>query len=133
LFLWMAVLCMTAAAVSGVIDFGYSKAYIRQAGDWLAVNVPVNAAVYANDYQLMYYSQHFGFEIFTKAKSYSQINSIEHGAWKQYDYLALRLDKKDESAANALLQEIHATPVQVFSNKRGDRVAIYKVLKGDVV
>src|SRR5262249_12863607 len=46
-------------SLGGIFDFGYSKAYMRRAGDWLAENVPPTATLYSNDYQIMYYSQHF--------------------------------------------------------------------------
>ena len=52
------------SALGGIVDFGYSKAYIHTAGDWLAAHVPAKATLYANDYQLMYYSQHFGKRLF---------------------------------------------------------------------
>lgn len=115
------------ASLGGIFDFGYSKSYIHDAGDWLAENVPASAMLYANDYQLMYYSRHFGNKIFEKGRFYVQLNSIAHGQWKQYDYLALRLDKKPKNDVKVILDDIRILPVQIFQNKRGDQIAIYKV------
>lgn len=115
------------ASLGGIFDFGYSKRYIHDAGDWLAVNVPVTATLYANDAQLMYYSRHFGAQIFEKMHSCEQLDTIAQGQWKQYDYLALRLDKKIESQIKLIVDDIHAAPVQTFRNKRGDQIVIYKV------
>jgi hypothetical protein len=115
------------SSLGGIFDFGYSKAYMRKAGDWLAMNVPETATLYSNDYQIMYYSKHFGNEIFQKQKEYSDPAMLTEGHWKNYDYVALRLDKKELSQKAALLQEIKTAPLQVFSNKRGDQVVIYKV------
>ena len=42
------------SSLGGVFHFGYSKSYIRQAGDWLAINIPQNASLYINDITLMY-------------------------------------------------------------------------------
>lgn len=125
--LCLTVLFIFISALGGIFDFGYSKSYIRFAGNWLAANVPQNVSLYANDYQLMYYSEHFGEDIFVKLPSYSKIDTIAQGKWKQYDYIALRLNKHESGETAAVLQEINLTPVQDFSNKRGDRVVIYKV------
>lgn len=114
------------SAAGGIIDFGHSKAYIHEAGDWLADNVPKKAKLYANDYQLMYYSQAFGTSIFARSPG-QDLEGIANNQWKQYDYLALRLSKKNESKVEAIVATISLMPVQQFSNKRGDKVIIYKV------
>jgi hypothetical protein len=126
LLLGGAVFFIFISSLGGIIDFGYSKSYIHTAGDWIADNVPAHASLYANDYQLMYYSQHFGDRIFDDFAHYSQARPLVQGQWKQYDYLALRLSAKEEGDMAALLKELAQSPVRVFSNKRGDRVAIYK-------
>ncbi len=118
---------MVIASLGGIFDFGYSKAYMRRAGDWLAANVPPSATLYSNDYQIMYYSQHFGNDIFQKVKEYNDPSILREGRWKNYDYVALRLDRKALVEKADVLQEIAPAPVQVFRNKRGDQVVIYKI------
>jgi hypothetical protein len=116
------------SALSGIVEFGQSKFYIRSGGDWVARHVPTNAVVYANDFQLMYYTQHFGNQIFTLLPFYLNINTIAQGRWRQYDYLVLRLKNKEAGDTSAVLQELAGiSPVQVFTNKRGNQVAIYKI------
>jgi hypothetical protein len=126
LLLGLAALFIAAAGVSSIIDFGYSKSYIHDAGNWLAANVPAQAALYANDGLVMYYSGHFGDSIFTQMPKYAKLEKIAHGQWKHYDYLALRLNKhaKEETT---VLQEINRQPIKIFSNVRGDKVIIYQV------
>jgi hypothetical protein len=121
LALWILI-----TSLGGIFEFGYSKAYMRQAGDWLAENVPANAVLYSNDYQIMYYSQHFGDEIFQKIKEYNDPKSVSNGRWKDFDYIALRLSQK-EAGDNPLLREIPEIPVRIFENRRGDQVRIYKI------
>ncbi len=115
------------ASLGGIFDFGYSKAYLRQAGDWLAERVPAAASLYSNDYQILYYSKHFGNDIFQKINEYHQPNATQQGYWKNYDYLALAVSKKNVAEKAALLEAIPLLPIQVFSNKRGDQVLIYKI------
>ncbi len=112
------------SAIGGIFDFGYSKAYMRDAGNWLSENVPVNAELYSNDYQVMYYSKHFGNDIFSKVKEYQEGDIINKGKWRDFDYLAIRLSKKEVARINTQIKD---QPVQVFANKRGDQVRIYKV------
>lgn len=127
LFLWLAAFFIFISAVGGIIDFGHSKAYIHEAGDWIAEHVPKEAKLYANDYQLMYYSQHFGPRLFQQPPGEARLEGIDNEGWKQYDYLALRLSKKNEDKVEAILAKLPLKPVQIFTNKRGDKVVIYKV------
>jgi hypothetical protein len=116
---------MLANFLGAVINFGYSKTYIHAAGDWLAQNVPAQATLYSNDEQVMYYSRHFGDEIFAKAHIFADMSALTQGQWKQYDYLALRLNKLEAANVPA---EINVSPAKVFANRRGDEVVIYKIL-----
>lgn len=118
------------SAISSVVQFGYSKLYIRSAGDWLAYNVPANATLYANDIQLMYYTKHFDTQIFNAIKNNVTINPIANEAWRKYDYLALRLGKSGDGDVTDVLQKVASlTPIKIFSSKRGNRVAIYQIPK----
>ncbi len=121
------VTLMVLASLGGIFDFGYSKLYMRRAGAWLAANVPPQASLYSNDYQIMYYSQHFGNDIFQKVREYSDPSLLKEGGWKNYDYVVLRFSKKDLVENAAFLQEIEPRPVRVFANKRGDEVIIYQI------
>lgn len=120
-------LLVLITSLGGIFDFGHSKAYMRQAGEWVEKNVPHSADVYSNDYQVMYYSKHFGNDIFEKIKEYSDSKSVEKGRWKEYDYLVLRASKNEIETGTGLVHEIKMAPIQVFANKRGDQVRIYKI------
>jgi hypothetical protein len=134
ILLCIMIVMISIATLSGIVRFGYSKSYIRSAGNWIAANVPANAKLYTNDLQLMYYTQHFGTDIYKILPDYLKINTINHGQWEQYDFLALRLGNHKYRAQTALLREMRGlTPVQVFSNSRGNRVAIYKITRGEVI
>ncbi|HVE43845.1 MAG TPA: hypothetical protein VNC84_01745 [Gammaproteobacteria bacterium] len=118
--------CICVSAAGGIFDFGRDKTYIRQAGDWLAENVPPEATLYANDHQLMYYSQHFKEDLFIKFKEYDHIEDmIPH--WQSYQYIALRLsrDEKDNTKERFLITEMDLYPLQTFSNRDGDQVIIF--------
>lgn len=123
----LTLLAMVVTSVSGLFHLGYSKAYIQTAGSWLAENVPADASLYVNDEQVMYYSQHFGNDIFSKIHTYADLGTIAENKWKQYNYVALRLGNTNDANAEKLLQEINFLPIQTFSNKRGDKVVVYKI------
>lgn len=124
---FLAILLILFSAAGGIFDFGYSKAYIHDAGDWLDKNVPKDAMLYANDYQLMYYSRHFGDDIFKLQRKFTHVDAIADGRWKQYDYIALRLDQKEAAKVAAIRDDMNRTPDKTFSNKRGDQIVIYKL------
>ena len=112
-------------ALGGVIDFGYSKSYIRDAGLWLAQNAPANAAIYSNDFQVMFYSNHFGNSIFSKKDAYADLNMLADDKWRQYDYLAVHINQQ-ALPATQVIQAMHLTPTRIFANRRGDAIVIYE-------
>ncbi|MFZ2316158.1 MAG: phospholipid carrier-dependent glycosyltransferase [Gammaproteobacteria bacterium] len=116
------------SALGGILDFGHSKQYIRDAGRWLDHNVPSQASLYSNDYHVMYYSHHFGNAIFQTIRNNWRIETIADDKWQQFDYLALRLGSHDDPAIIAVTKKINTAPIETFSNKRGDRVVIYKIV-----
>ncbi|HLB43224.1 MAG TPA: hypothetical protein VJN02_10360 [Gammaproteobacteria bacterium] len=126
---YASIVLMVIASLGGIFDFGYSKTYIYEAGQWLAEHVPAQATLYSNDYQVMYYSHHFGNTIFQKVNTDTDVRIVSHGKWKQYDYLALRIKTKHTDEMSAILKEIHQAPVRIFNNKRGDRVEVYHINK----
>ena len=118
----LAVLCILASAYGGIHDRGASKVFKREAGDWLATQLPKSASLYSNDYQVMYYSNHFGNNIFSKATEYLTQNKTNI---EKYDYVALRIDKKGAEKHNLKIKVL-GQPIKIFTNKRGDQVVIYK-------
>lgn len=121
--------CILLTALGGVFEFGYSKKYIYEAGLWLKNNVPENATLYSNDFQVMFYSDHFGNGIFKTSRAYIDPGLrkiLVKQEWKKYDYMALRFTKKDIEKNYKLIQKITWKPVMAFGNKRGDQVLIYR-------
>ncbi len=125
--LLLAIVLMGIYGASGIVSLGHSKHYLRDAGDWLAIHTDKRSKIYSNDFQVLYYSQHVGDAIFKLDKTFADINQIMHDKWRQYDYLALRLNKSDLPQKKLILNEIRFLPISVFQNERGDQVRIYQV------
>jgi hypothetical protein len=117
---------MAVYAVASLLSFGDSKTYIRQAGQWLAVNAPANATIYSNDEFVMFYSNHFGNDIFPKYLQFKNLSAISQNQWKQYNFVALRISR-DELKTNPIVNQITVPPIKIFLNKRGDEVIIFQV------
>lgn len=115
------------SSLGGIFEFGYSKHYIHDAGAWLDKNTPIDAKIYSNDNIVMYYSHRFGNEVFEKAREFKSDQFIAQGKWKEYEYLALRLNKKSAFMDAEIFKEININPIIVFSNERGDEVRIYRM------
>lgn len=120
------LILMVASSLGGFFEFGHSKKYIHDAGTWLEKNTPMDSKVFSNDMLVMYYSHRYGKDLFANEKNFKNINIINNGKWKDYQYLALRIDKKDLNTSMPLIQEINEQPIKIFANKRGDQVRIYK-------
>lgn len=124
--LLLAVIGIMIYGAGGIFDFGQSKKYIRDGGDWLALHAASNKKIYSNDYQLLYYSQHVGNTIFSVGKKFENLNSISNGKWRQYDYIALRVSHNDLKN-NSILREIKLSPIVIYQNDRNDQVRIYEI------
>ncbi len=122
-----AILFMAIATVGSLVNFGYSKAYVRVAGEWLNSHVPKEASLYANDPLLMYYSKHFGNDLFAAKERYARVDQLQAAQLRHYDYLALRFNKHDGDKRQQALQALPLIPVRIFQNKRGDSVFIFQV------
>jgi hypothetical protein len=122
----LSILLILAASLGGIVNFGHSKVFVRSAGEWVSENVPASANVYSNDLLIMYYSKHFGDSIFNKNQVYHDLRSLSDGNWKNFDYLVIRVNKKEADKNAAILNSIPLKPVRIFSNKRGDQVRIYR-------
>ena len=117
---------MFISSLGGIIDFDYSKTYIRDAGVWLAQHVPADESLYSNSEHVLYYSEHFNDRFFAVATHFSETDMVGTGEWKQYHYVALLVGHNDNNPIIALLTAQHVQPIQEFKNTRGDRVVIYK-------
>ncbi len=117
-------------AISGVVHFGPSKKYLREAGDWLATHATQKEKIYSNDYQLLYYTQHIGNEIFALESQYNHLSMISDKKWQAYDWLALQFNHHeiDKGVAKKILQDFPMQPIVVFYNNRGDTVYIFHVV-----
>lgn len=120
------LLCIAAG---GIIRFGYSKAYITQAGHWLQKNTPENALIYTNSKEVSFYAAANN-EDDQRLKAI-KLHDLTNDTLKdvcQYEWLALRLNHNDAVLKQApTVQQFVSTHTAliVFANKRRDSVAIY--------
>jgi hypothetical protein len=115
------ILAMLVLGGKSIFVQGYSKAYIKDAGEWVKLHVPNSASFYTNDLLVMYYSEHFGDAIFQERKRMQADRNLSNA-----EYVALRVNKKDSDTQQATVAKLQLSPVIVFANARGDQVRIYK-------
>lgn len=115
-------LALILSGTTGIYNFSYSKLYIKEAGLWLKNNVPTSANLYMNDPQLMFYSEHYGNNIFNRTEQFRVLDHAE-----KFDYLALRLAKEEKNKALPFqtLDKMFQ-PIKTFSEKNGDSVVIFQ-------
>lgn len=126
-FIYLSSFFILISAVGGFFQFGHSKNYIYQAGNWLASNVPANATLYSNNLQLMYYSKHYGESLYQQASQQRDVTMLAGGRFKQYDYVAFNVKNKNKFEINKIILEMKLQPIQVFSNQQGGSVQIYQI------
>jgi len=117
---WFAV-----STVDGLVSFGPSKLYLREAGVWIRDNRSSDTRVFSNDQILDYYA---GIES-QDPKTYSwerTMRTLESGLWKDYDLLAVRVKRKQQEQADAVLAILKRGPTKEFKDRRGGRVLVFE-------
>jgi hypothetical protein len=123
---YIAMMLLLLPAVGTLINTGDSKLFVREAGSWIAANIPAEAKLYSNDLQLAYYSQHYGKGIYTAMNENRNVDAVLNDQFRHYNYAALRSNIKDKRAAE-FLDSAHVPVVAEFKNRHGDHVRIYKI------
>lgn len=115
--------------LSGFIHTGASKAYIKEAGLFIHDNLPTQARLYSNSPEVLYYAEkpHSNWQV--PVNKGASLHDLKLGRWRQYDYLAIRINTHDEETHNALLSSLKPYQIGVFQNARGDRVLIFQIKK----
>jgi hypothetical protein len=122
-FLSKILLCLWLIfnAVSSFGQFGPSKTYIIDAGEWMNRNIPSIENIYINDAQLAYYANRSGTQLPLDANIFNN--------FKNYKYIAVVITHHDENySEQKWVQLIGQEPIKIFQNNKGDRVLIFKPL-----
>jgi hypothetical protein len=127
-----ALLLLTAwliiVTIDGLGNFGTSKTYIVNAGQWLDENIPTSSLIYSNDPQLSYYAHRRGMEYpqdFVPRRNI--LDDIKKHDLQRYDYLAVTISHRTPTMEQQLLLLLSKPPLKTFVNSRGDKVLIYQL------
>ena len=112
-----------------ITSFGASKSYIKDAGLWINQHVAEDARLLTNGRLLYYYAKRpldmDAISSVINAKSSEQLDINKD----QYDYLAIKIRRKQVGYKDNLIKWLGSEPVYTTSNKRGDSVVIFKLKK----
>lgn len=120
------VLACFGFAVGGLVRFGYSKAYMTEAGNWIKHHTPSTATLYSNSPQLLFYAQRNDLRGAVYFLNPPELNTLTLKELKAYDYIAIWQTKKDRE------QHLNSIPandlilIKTFKNNRGDAIFIFK-------
>ncbi len=116
------IVALVYTVLGGIYHFGTSKTYIVKAGNWLNKNTVQQAQILSDDGVLMYYADRKG-----------PIMNDPHNTvvcqqnLQLYDYVVVEVGRDDADQESKVIACVHSQPVQVFHNRRGDKVLIFKV------
>lgn len=114
--LFMAVL-MLYLFISGVTHFGYSKEYLREAGQWIEEHAKAHASIVSNSNHALYYSHHD----IDWSKDY--VSDQDLMLDKHHDYMIVAYHRKDDVLQHWISWH-QAQIVARYGNKRGDGIVV---------
>lgn len=124
---WMFPIVMLIIAiptVGGIIKFGPSKAHIANSATWIQQHTKANQVICSND-------KFFLFKVDGVEKNFEQdffndpyilLTQKKHGC----DYLVAIVNRKRAEQFLQLQNQLHISPIKIFSNRHGDKVYIYE-------
>jgi hypothetical protein len=115
-------------AVDSLVSFGYSKQHLEQAEQWLLEELPADAALASNSFQLAWRSGRIeNYDRTQRDVALTLQTATEAAALNATsdNYLALELKQSDTGGRQLLEQSETLELVTSFSNERGDEVRIY--------
>lgn len=106
--------------------WGLSKAYLVQAGRWLAQkNVP-SKQIYSNNEQLAFYADaKTTVPVQCQVQPLTAMLTCVH--WQQFRYIVLQISKKESGQLPALAQLLGGAPIYQTHNRRGDQAVVFKI------
>ena len=111
-------------AGQGLSAFGPSKRYMREAGLWLKDHAPREAKVHSNNRIVTFYAGRR--EESGRAFTWDETAAlVQGGAWRDYDYLAVVVDRRQPGRADELAAKLGRAPVARFDDSRGDQVLVF--------
>ncbi len=125
-------LAFAVATTGGIIRFGYSKAYITEAGRWIAKHTSTTTRLYSNSVQVLYYADRTNANWDIDPKKWSTSASLAPILTKgcqNYDYLAINITTRMNGMEKKIVTAVHRAPIQTFANSRDDKVLIFNCLQ----
>ena len=123
---WLFPVTASIVLIMGIegLDVSTSKRHVKRAGHWLAVNTPPDSIIYTNEKLIAYYSGR-ELELYDYAKDHRRFVGRIKRMSRKHDFLVLRDKTRDQNRLAMLRDQLHLSPIKVFSNKKGDQVLIY--------
>lgn len=120
------VIALIYMLLDGLTSFSAGNAHIREAGLWMKENVPQQARLIASERTLYYYAgkpvDQEAVELASSATEDEKISEIDK---KDYDYLAIDINRKKKVFEQVIIDWVGNKPVHRTENRRGDAVVIF--------
>jgi hypothetical protein len=112
-------------AVEGLSPFGPTKIHLKEAGLWLKAHASPEAKIHSSNGIVAHYAGRAG-EQQGRAFAWGETAALlKDRSWREYDYVAVAVDRRHPGRAEALAAELGRTPVARFDNGRGDQVLVF--------
>ena len=111
------ILIMILMLIDGLVSFGLSKLYVKEAGLWIKNNTSLESTLYSTDQTVNYYAG--------KKYPYIVLSDLSKAKVK-YDYTAVQIKHNKQGLLKKVIVKMKAEPIKIFGNKEGDRVILFK-------
>lgn len=116
------------ASLDSLISLGSNKSYLKQAGQWIESSPDLDAQqLYTNNHLIDYYAGSPSGKRIEDTTLKRVIKRLESGKLSKFDTLAIKVSRKETSGPELLKRKIDKKPINVFKNKKGDAVYIFKM------
>jgi len=121
----LASILFVILSIDGLVSTGASKAYLKDAGLWIAANHSPQISLFSNNQFVRFYAYGQNKNRIREPDFKSLLRKIKNGKLKKFDLLAIQISRKNHDEKLALFNLITTKQIKVFSNSRGDSVFIF--------
>lgn len=119
------IVLLTYMLADGLISTKSDKAYIKDSAEWLAENAS-GANILSNDANIYYYTgRYIPYQEINKVFRPTRLSKIPVINIKPYDYIAMKIGRKQKGYEERVTEWIGREPVYVAKNRRNDRILVF--------
>lgn len=126
--MFFTILLFCGYGIHDIFRVNHSKEYITKAGVWINKNTPANSRLFTNSREIAFYAHRLGVDWNHDFENpLHPFDKIYQKAWKQADYVAVRIARNQIAEESHVITTMGSTPIKVIAASEDEKVLIFQI------